>query len=83
MAKKNNRQLSLLPFIGNTYTVYVVKNHWGPVWHVQDKNGHTVRHQPGSFASQQSAAAWAVEQGYQVRLDTEGMSHLSKLVSGQ
>jgi len=79
------KQLSLLKFFGNTYTVYVVKNQWGPVWHVQDKNGRTVNetNQPSNFESYQAASAWAVDQGYKVAADTAGMSHLSKLLSAQ
>lgn len=82
--KKSPRQLSLLPFLGNKYTVYVVRNRWCPdVFHIQDKEGYMVPRQPNNFASPQAAAAWAAERGYKVSLDTEGMSHLSKQLSGQ
>ena len=75
-----------MPFLGNACTVYVVKNQWGPVWHVQDRYGHTVNypHQPSSFDTQQAAYNWAVALGYKVEIGAQGsMSHLSRLLSGQ
>ena len=84
MAEKA-KQLSLQPFFGNVYTVYVVQNHWGPIWHVQDRHGHTVNypHQP-SFETQQAAYDWAADLGYKVEIGAQGsMCHLSRLLSCQ